>query len=321
MYFIELASGESFPCAPEQTILDAAKDASVVLPHSCLQGRCDTCSAELVKGKALQGDLEFSAESQTNILTCASIPQSDIKLSSMSLKVDMPACKTIPCKIDSREFVTKDIVKLTLRFPPSYSFVYLPGQYVDLIIPSGQARSYSIADFDCKGNKLSLFIKYVEGGILSEFIFGESDFSRVMRIRGPSGTFFFDGNEEDTVVFLATGTGIAPIISILNSLEMDRFKGSIYLVWGNRTLVDFFWSPEYEYLNLEFFKACSRETNWQGYRYVHDFFNDFEQKECNLGVYACGSTAMITQAKQVIDELVCSTTTFKSDAFVASGSS
>ncbi|MBF4438157.1 CDP-6-deoxy-delta-3,4-glucoseen reductase, partial [Vibrio anguillarum] len=151
---------------------------------------------------------------QGHILTCQSKAKSDVVLKANYYPelVDIKQ-QTISCKVASFEFVTKDIVSIRFRFSPKTIFNYLPGQYVDLSF-RGVKRSYSIANAKSKSNELELHIRKVPNGEMSELLFEHLKENQLMRIEGPKGTFFVRDNIKP-LIFIATGTGIAPIKAIV----------------------------------------------------------------------------------------------------------
>lgn len=123
------------------------------------------------------------------------------------------------------------------------------------------------------------------------------------------------------LIFLATGTGIAPIISILKSLdENEGFKQerNISVYWGNRYSEEFIWQPIFQKLNVNFVKVCSKPNQgWDGEKgYVQDSVLAKESGLLECSVYACGSNAMIQSSKEQFIKAGFSETQFYSDAFV-----
>ncbi|WP_019250834.1 FAD-binding oxidoreductase, partial [Yersinia pestis] len=120
------------------------------------------------------------------------------------------------CKLDSIEFIGEDIAILSLRLPPTAKIQYLAGQYIDLII-NGQRRSYSIANAPGGNGNIELHVRKVVNGVFSNIIFNELKLQQLLRIEGPQGTFFV---REDNlpIVFLAGGTGFAPVKSMVEAL-------------------------------------------------------------------------------------------------------
>lgn len=327
MFKIELKNSKSFICSGDQTIFEAAKIAGLILEHSCLSARCKSCMAKVVEGETIEigEDLVLSRidKQKGYILTCNTKPLSDVLLNIDDIdNVDLTHPKTVPSKIDTLEFVNKDVVKLVLRTPPNSSIDFLSGQYVNIIMGSIK-RSYSLAAARRSDHKLEFFIKNYKGGVMSNYLFESAKINDVLRLEGPLGTFFYRHSKSKNIVFLATGTGIAPVKSIL-----DQFDGNpdlvanknIWVLWGARHEEDLFWAPKYQNIKLHFIPVLSRiNPNWEGATgYVQNVLQEHEIDLSDTQVYACGSNDMINSAFKLLAEKGLPENQFYSDAFVSS---
>ncbi|MGR6772839.1 FAD-binding oxidoreductase [Pectobacterium brasiliense] len=311
-----MPSGTRFECGSEKTILDSAIEQGIVLEHSCKNGSCNTCEARV---------LNQQGEVLTTILTCKIKPDCDMILEATYYPelADIKS-KTVPCKVDSIEYPNEDIVLIRLRLPPTAKFTFLPGQYLDLKY-QGITRSYSVASIP-QNNNVELHLKRVKNGAMSSKIFGQISVNQLMQLEGPKGTFFYRDKEgEGPVVFLATGTGFAPIKSIVTDLLDKEIQRDIYIYWGNRSS-KLFYDPVTElWENLHANIKCNLilsqpEDGWNGrYGYVQQFvFADIGNLD-TASVYACGSQSMIESAKALLIEQGLPADKFYSDAFVVSG--
>jgi len=73
---------KSFNCKSDQTVLEAAADANVELPSSCLVGMCCTCAAFLKKGSVDMEAMGLKSElhDEGYVLLCQTYPKSDLKI-------------------------------------------------------------------------------------------------------------------------------------------------------------------------------------------------------------------------------------------------
>lgn len=316
-----------FFCSNDTTIFQAAKESKVLLEHSCLNGRCRSCMVKILEGST-KSDFEYSCltDSEINegyILTCTNTPTSDLKLDVEDLEgFELMPIRTLPVKIDSINRVSEDVIHLTLRFPPNSEFNFIPGQYINLI-KSNVKRSYSIANVCKKLNIIELYIKNYLNGEMSSYLFNTAKVNDLLRIHGPIGTFYLRKPKYNNIVFLATGTGIAPIKSILEQMNehFHEYENvSIYLFWGGRFKKDIFWHPDFPKLNIKYFNVLSREDKtWSGERgYVQNVVleKSIDLRLCQ--VYACGSMAMIDSARQLFVNNGLNRKDFYSDIFVSS---
>ena len=164
-------------------------------------------------------------------------------------------------------------------------------------------------------------IRDSQKGLMSNYWFESAKINDLLRIEGPIGTFFLRESSCKNVVFLATGTGIAPIRSILQELEkspLDYRNKNFLVIVGSRYKKDLFWEPNLNMLNIKYIPVLSRqEDDWNGEKgYVQDIVIKQQIDLENTQVYACGSNDMINSAKELFVENNLKESNFFSDAFV-----
>ncbi len=158
---------------------------------------------------------------------------------------------------------------------------------------------------------------------MSNYWFEEAEVNDLLRIEGPLGSFFLRKNEVENIIFIATGTGVAPIKAILENLNQSTEKISNRKYWifvGARYEKDLFWNPiDLDFItNLYYVPVLSRGSeDWKGERgYVQDIIIKHNIPLANAQVYACGSNTMIRAAKRTLVEKGLDKKQFFSDAFV-----
>ena len=327
MFKISLKNNKSFSCDRESTIFEAAKQNNINLEHSCLSARCRSCIVKVVSGSTLNREDELvltKADRNENfVLSCNAKPTTDLILDIEDLgEITLFEKKIIPSKISVIEKLTDDVIKLVLRFPPNSNFKFNSGQYVN-IIKGSLTRSYSIANSSDHKNQLEFFIKKYTNGLMSEYFFKEAKINDLLRLEGPIGTFFLRDSNYKNIVFLATGTGIAPIKSILEGLDKshEQYQNkNLWLIIGARYQEDLFWEPNFKNLNIKYIPVLSRKVNdWNGAQgYVQDITLKQQIDLENTQVYACGSNDMINSAKELFFKNNLKENNFFSDAFVQS---
>jgi CDP-4-dehydro-6-deoxyglucose reductase len=327
-FTITLADGMTFPCEQGISLLDAAAAAGLAFPYSCRTGRCRTCKCRLISGSTdcidAEAGLSESEEASGWVLTCVRTALSDLVIDANVLgDLEIPESRTFPCRIHDIQHLATDVLLVKLRLPPSVEFHFLPGQYIDLIGPGGDRRSYSLANSDAAEKMLELHIRLVKNGVLSAYWFETAKVNDLLRLHGPLGTFFLRGAGGKDLVFLATGTGLAPIKSILGRLSnlspSDQPK-TVSLYWGGRTSADLYWSSDFLFKSLRYIPVLSRpEPSWVGeVGYVQDILLSKHSDLSNMTVYACGSDAMIKSAEAKLSAAGLPDRCFISDAFVCS---
>jgi CDP-4-dehydro-6-deoxyglucose reductase len=329
MFNITLKNGVSFSCDSNTTIFHAAKNSGVFLEHSCLMARCRSCAIQIISGKVVDkiDDMILSAEEKNNhwTLSCNAIPMSDIFLDVEGLgELQFFEKQIVPAKIQSINKLNESVIGISLRLPPNSNFEYISGQYVN-ITKDQIKRSYSIANAYKKNSELTFFIKKYENGLMSNYWFNEAKVNDLLRIEGPIGSFFLRQSEVENIIFLVTGTGVSPIIAILESLNLQNKiyqNKKFWLFNGARYEIDLFWKPiELNMIsNLKYIPVLSKaEENWNGERgYVQEVVIKEGIDLTNAQVYACGSIKMIESSKKLLIENGLNTKQFFSDAFLAS---
>jgi len=313
-----------FEASPDKSILEAAKDESLTFYHSCLSGRCSECKVKVVSGNyempSTQEGLTDKEVQEGYCLSCITKPLSDLELEDVSfIEGVLPEVKTVPAKISLLEFLSEDVVKLTLRTPPNKPLEFLAGQYIDLSIKDIK-RSYSISSTPSDA-EIELLIKNYTGGQFSNYLFQEAKVNDLLRIEGPKGTYILPKKIPQNLVFISTGTGIAPNLSLIKSILKKGVNQSsqITLIHGQRTAKEHIYSIDETLNEVEVIKCISRESV-EGYvqGYVQDALKGLDLSIKNSLVFACGNPQMIKELKSLLITMGLEERNFKSDVFVPS---
>ena len=328
MPVVKLSNGREFSAAVGDSLVDTALSAGITLPHSCKTGRCSTCKCKVLQGEttALQTEtgLTDAEKAEGWILSCVRSAQTDVTLEVEDLgNVVLPPSKTLPCRISSIDRLATDVIRVMLRLPPTVDFRSIPGQYIDVIGPGGVRRSYSLANANTADKTLELHIRAVDGGVMSDYWFKQAKANDLLRFNGPLGTFFLRSLDQLHLVFLATGTGIAPVKAMLESLAKtapEQTPRSITVFWGGRTAGDLYFDPQAIPAGHRFVPVLSRAAEgWAGVSgYVHNVLLATQPDMAHTVVYACGSDAMIRSAKASLLTAGLLDNRFFADAFVPS---
>lgn len=319
-YEIELADSTKFYCNADESILDAADRHGVVLPNSCRDGRCDTCEVRLVSGEVYDKSSGDGFVADADILTCSAVPKSDVRLECRDLIQfkDYPA-QYSPVKIEKIKKLCATVVEVTLRFPKSKVIRYLPGQYVD-VYRGSLKRSYSISNSPLPDGVIKLQIKQYQNGAMSKYWFSEAKVGDLLRLRGPLGTFSLRDDGAESLIFLATGTGLAPVIPILEQvIASGKFNiNNIFLYWGAKNVDELYYPVSLKFPGVIFKTSISGNVDSAEKRYIqHQAVED----NCDLkkfSVYACGNSAMIKDSLLLMTKHGLEKAKFYSDAFLAS---
>lgn len=335
MHTLTLRDGKTFQANTTDSILDCALQANIQLEHSCRNGRCGACKTPAQgPSRVLIDETGLSEQERQagHILTCCRAAEGPLTLDIEDLpELAGYTSKLIPCRIETLAPVSEDVLNVVLRTPPNNPLKFLAGQHISLSSPTGIKRSYSLANAPRADHKLELHIKRVKGGAFSQYWFEQAQVNDLLRLNGPLGTFFLRSPKPHIqhLVFLATGTGIAPIKAMMEWIDQQGLLGqsiqTVRLYFGGRTPKDLYWSaPETWQHNPRFtHTAClSREASAHATQgYVQTVYAQHIQENklqiANTAVYACGSNAMIQEARHTLTELGLPSHQFYADAFVS----
>ena len=312
-------SGTVFEGDSGKSILDSALEAGIALEHSCKTGSCGVCEARVIISEC--NELDGSV-----LLTCQTMPSCGLTLQAEYFpELANIKCLTAPAKVNSILYKNGNVISLELRLPPKVKFDFLPGQYLDLKY-QGITRSYSIASIPNRKNTIELHFKRVVGGQMSEKIFSLIKENQLLQVEGPKGTFFFHNKMTGPIIFIATGTGFAPIKAMVSQLIQDQqLDRPIYIYWGNRSSDLFYdeqilldWSVRFDSIKVEFCLSKVEESCIGRIGYVQNCVLEDNISLSDAEVYACGSIEMIDSAKSSLVNAGLDRDSFYSDAFVAS---
>ena len=325
-------SGQHFEVSGETSILDAALNEGLILKHSCREGTCGSCKGKVVSGEVNHGDSDealLTADEREDgyALFCCARAASDLVIEAPEVtEVRGISVQQTAARVKSIDKVSDDVVILRIMLPPGLSFNYLPGQYAQVILQDGQRRSYSMATPRAIDNQLEWHIRLVPGGCFTRHVFTDLKPREILRLEGPFGGFFLRESDRP-IIFLASGTGFAPIQALIKQLrEKDGNPRQVYLYWGGRTRPDLYrhdWllAQQRELSWLHYTPVLSEPTescDWRGaegfvHRRVLEDFPDLSGFE----VYACGAPVVVESARRdYVAECGLDPNHFFADAFV-----
>lgn len=233
------------PVAEGQTILDAALADGLMLKHSCRTGTCGSCKGRVLRGEVDHADspLEVLGEekrAQGMALFCCARARSDLVIEAPEVtELRGISIQQMGTRVAAIDKVSHDVAVLRLMLAPGSTFNYLPGQYLQILLKDGSRRAYSMATSAARDNQVELHIRHMPGGLFSGHVFNALQPKEILRIEGPFGSFYLRHNERP-MIFLASGTGFAPIQALLEQLhEADNCR-PVYLYWGGRQQVDLY---------------------------------------------------------------------------------
>ena len=227
-------------------VLTAAMLAGLPLPHSCRSGRCGSCRARLLSGRieypgGSPPGLSVRETQQGFVLLCQAQARSDLVVEARLMPSAAAEIKTVPTRIARRVQLAPDIMQLVLRVPAADSIEFLAGQYLDVLLEGGLRRSYSVANAPDAASQIELHVQHVPGGVFSEAVFASLREGALVKIEGPLGRFIYQPGIEP-VIFVAEGTGFAPIKAMLGQALAEDSR-QLHLYWGAREAAGIYMEP------------------------------------------------------------------------------
>ncbi len=316
-------SGRTFRVDAGETVLAAAIRQGVGLPYGCKDGACGSCKCRKLEGtvthrshqsKALNADEEAAGL----VLTCSAEATTDLVLESRQVTDESAfPVRKMPARVQSLERLAHDVIHLRLQLPANDTMRYHAGQYVEFILRDGARRSYSMANAPhrlvqteggvASGPAIDLHIRHMPGGRFTDHVFGAMKEKEILRIEGPFGSFFLREDSAKPIVFLASGTGFAPIKAILEHMHFKGISRPAVLYWGGRRPVDLYMDawvraqceqmPQLRYVPVV--SNALPEDNWTGRTgFVHQAVLEDLHDLSGHEVYACGAPIVVESARK-----------------------
>ncbi|HET7403523.1 MAG TPA: CDP-6-deoxy-delta-3,4-glucoseen reductase, partial [Usitatibacter sp.] len=239
-------SGHTFTVAPGETLLEAALRQNIGLPYGCRNGACGSCKGILRAGELEYGDYQERAlhdaeRAVGKALTCCTRPLTDIvfEVRELAGARDL-AIRTLPCRVERVEKPVDDVAILSLKLPTGERLQFLAGQYIDILLKEGKRRSFSMANAPHDDQFLQLHIRKSPGGAFSNYVFDEMKERAILRFEGPLGTFYLREDSDKPMIFVAGGTGFAPIKAQIEHLFHHGSDRQMVLYWGARARKDLY---------------------------------------------------------------------------------
>jgi CDP-4-dehydro-6-deoxyglucose reductase, E3 len=297
---------------PGESVLDAALRAHVNLPHSCKGGNCGSCRAQLVSGEIYYPrgrPLALSDEELAHgyVLLCQARPRSDLVVEARDVRHLMDVeIKSLPCRVERMQKLAPDVMALFLRLPAVEDFVFRAGQYLDIMLPDGRRRSFSIASPPHDASLIELHVRRAARGEFTAHVFAGMKPGELLRIEGPLGQFVYREPEGPgaaaPAILVGGGTGFAPLKSLLRHVLETGRQRPLHLYWGARHALDLYehdWVRERvaRFAQFRFTSVLSEPSAAEAGRYrtglVHEALIADHPDLSMAEVYAAGPPALI----------------------------
>ncbi len=290
-----------------ETLLQAAGRSSIALPHDCQLGGCGTCRIRLLDGQVRYEEEPFGLAPDEAAagyaLACQAQPLGDLVISTAR---EEDACAE-PARhravVRGVRPLSADVLHVELELPEAGALDYRPGQYLKLVTGDGLARSFSMASVPSAG-RVDLHVRRIPGGAFTDGVLPRLQAGDGVEVELPLGSFFYRARDYRPLLMVATGTGLAPIKAILESLMDDPDCPPVSLYWGMRQPADLYLHADIpawgeRLYDFQYVPVLSRaDDSWQGRRgYVHDAALADLGDLSEHAIYLCGSPNMIRDAR------------------------
>lgn len=325
-----------FRADADETLLVAAQRQNILLPHGCRNGVCGNCKVKVLDGVVDHGvateSVLSAAERRAGLtLLCCAQARSDLVVECRELGGAGIPARMFPSRVQRMERLAPDVMAIYLKLPPGERMDFRAGQYLEVLLRDGQRRSYSMANAPHDDEFIELHLGRVAGGLFSEYVFNRMKVRDILRLNGPHGSFYLREDSQAPIVFVAGGTGFAPVKAMIEHLIATGSQRPVHLYWGARSREGLYchslcesWAIEHSHIcYVPVLSEPGVEDCWAGrtglvHHAVADDFSDLSGCE----VYACGLPAMIDAArKDFMGRCALPADSFFSDVFSFSSSS
>ena len=311
-------SAKSFRVREGESVLAAALRQGVMLPYSCKNGTCGSCKGLIESGEVHYPfhpplALERADFAAGYALLCQAEPIEDLVLRVREIEaVRDIQVRMLPARVMEKDVLSENVVRLRLRIPAAQRLQFLAGQYVDVLLPGGKRRAFSIASCPSLESEFELHIRHVEGGDFTGHVFSDLKLRDILRFEGPLGNFFVRNDRpERPVIMMGGGTGFAPLKSMIESLLENGDRREIHLYWGARTATELYldelprrWAERYRHIHYRRALSETAEASdppaFRGL--VHEAVIADHPSLADFDVYMSGPPAMIDAAKKAFAE-------------------
>ncbi|HEY4801001.1 MAG TPA: 2Fe-2S iron-sulfur cluster binding domain-containing protein [Paraburkholderia sp.] len=320
-YQIELTTRDGqafgFACAPGQDVLSAAAAADITLPSQCKRGSCGACHATVTEGAYTLGDHSADAlpsgEPQA-VLLCRTTPSANLRVAAPydHSKVLLQPVAVRSARVVALETIADDTRRLELHLEPDdvngSAAEFEAGQFVELGLPGSDVRRpFSLANTSNWEGRLEFLIRLRPEGEFSAYLRERAQPGDVLAVHGPQGGFGMIADSLRPRWFVAGGTGLAPVLSMLRRMAEYQEMNDARLFFGVNRESELFMLDALDELQAAMpqlrVELCVREAA-DGGQGSHSTPVDALAAALAAGgpapdLYVCGPPAMVSAAQAV----------------------
>lgn len=292
----------------QDTLLSAALRAETAFPYECNSGGCGACKFELLAGNVEElwpdaPGLSARDRRKGKRLACQCVAKTDLEIritNTSSIRAIYPP-RRLKAQVMHNLRLSDEMFMLHLK--ADQDVLFTPGQYFMVQIPELGVRAYSAAN-QLEDNTLTFIIKAVPSGKVSNALANSAH--SILNIDGPYGVSVLQQGDERGSVFIAGGSGIAPMVSMVNTLIADGYDKPITVFYGSR-LEEELLAAETLFTNAANLKLINilsdrgSDSDWDGEEgYIHNVIPNHLDDFSSTEYYLCGPPPMINAVQKLL---------------------
>jgi methane monooxygenase component C len=311
----------TFECRSDEDVISAGLRQDIYLMASCREGGCATCKGycsegDYVLGKFSSQALPYEEEEAGEVLLCRCFPTTDIEVE-VPYTYDRisfsPEGLSYEAEVVELAQISCNVMRLLLRRTGDDKQIkFDSGQFFDLEIPgTTTTRSYSPANTANKVGELEFLIRVVDGGKFSTYLTQDAFIGQTILVKGPFGIFGLKENGFTPRYFIAGGTGLAPILSMVRRMHEWQEPQKCVIYFGVNTEAEIFHLDELDQLASEMKTLelrncvwkCSDDWHCEKGSVVDILRRDLQETGVKPDIYLCGPPGMVDATFAVCEEV------------------
>jgi methane monooxygenase component C len=310
----------TFECRSDEDVISAGLRQDIYLMASCREGGCATCKGfcsegDYILGKVSSQALPSEEEEAGEVLLCRCYPTTDIEVE-VPYTYDRisfsPEGLSFEAEVTDLSQISSNVMRLLVRRTGDDKQVkFDSGQFFDLEIPgTTTTRSYSPANITNKQGDLEFLIRIVDGGKFSTYMKDDAKIGQKIQVKGPSGIFGLKENGFTPRYFIAGGTGLAPILSMVRRMHEWQEPQKCVIYFGVNTEAEIFHLDELDQLAAEMptlelrncVWKCSDDWHCEKGSVVDILRRDLQLTGVKPDIYLCGPPGMVDATFAVCED-------------------
>ena len=317
-------------CEDGQTVADASYRNRINIPLDCRDGACGTCksfceSGEFDPGYYVDDALTEDEAEEGYCLPCQMKPKSDLVLQIPSTSaVAKTQTASYTGTITKLDRLSDTVFGVTLDVEGWDKLAFLAGQYVNIAVPgTDETRSYSFAN-GVEGGEARFLVKNTPGGVMTRYLDERAKVGDTLTITGPNGSFFLRDTARP-VLLLAGGTGLAPVMSMLETMAAKSDPRKVHVIYAVNTDEDVVELDKLEEIATKLpgmtwdYVVGDKASTAKLHGYATDHIADEVLHGGDVAVYVCGPPPMVEAVRKHFKDRGVELTGFYFEKFALAG--